>query len=58
MNQPNPPRLQLQLPPPLRDFRRDPPGVRLLALALCMVPFVVLPVVTAALVVGAVKGWW
>lgn len=58
MNQPKPPRLQLQLPDPLRHFRRDSPGVRLLALALCMVPFVVVPLAAMAIAYGAVRGWW
>jgi hypothetical protein len=58
MNTPKPPRLRLQLPDPLRHFRRDPPFVRLLALALCVVPFVVVPLAAMALAYGAAWGWW
>jgi hypothetical protein len=56
MNQPKPPppRIQLQLPDPLRHFRRDSPGVRLLALALCKLPIAAVVV----FFVGVGRGWW
>jgi hypothetical protein len=50
------PRIQLQLPDPLRHFRRDSPGVRLLALALCIAPFVVVPLAALVVFVGTAKG--
>lgn len=51
-------RLHLDLRDPLRHFKRDSPGVRLLALAICVAPFVVVPAVALVLMVGAARFWW
>jgi hypothetical protein len=48
----------IQVPDPLKYFSKDGPWVRLCALFICRLPYILAPVLSIGYFIGKSKNWW